>query len=75
MRWVRITVSGIPDGKDKRLKRAVSTDAKGAFRLTGFYRGVYTVKATRRGYRTASAPDQRQGNESLRFEMRKTGSR
>lgn len=71
LRYARVRVSGRPDGASRDVSRAVNTDAKGQFRLTGFRQGTYQVRASRTGFVTDVMRGMQRGDENLRFVLRR----
>ncbi|MDJ0976454.1 MAG: carboxypeptidase regulatory-like domain-containing protein [Planctomycetota bacterium] len=68
MNRVRVDVWGEADGKKVRY-RAVNTDAKGRFRLTGYERGIYTLRARRGGFQARTLERLGGGETELRIEL------
>ena len=75
LRGTRVSVRGIPAGKEKPVSRGASADARGKFRITGLEHGVYTVTAWRKGYRAERARDLSHSATELRFVLRKPKKR
>ncbi len=71
LRYARVRVWGRPDGAERDVARAANTDARGQFRLTGFRQGVYSIRASRSGFRSERMNDMRRGDENIRFVLRR----
>ncbi len=68
LRGARIDIWGEANGKRVR-NRSASTDAKGQFRLTGYERGTYTLRARRGGFTNRSLKALAGGESNLRIEL------
>ena len=60
---------GVMAGGDMVRYRAVNTDAKGRFRLTGYERGIYTLRARRGGFQAQTLERLGGGETELRIEL------
>ena len=66
----RVSARGIPDGQEKAVSRAATSDAQGAFRLMGFSPGSYELTVWRRGFILVRLADLRSPERALRIVLR-----